>query len=201
MSRETEQNISRILKDVRRHSDAGQTGFTSSHSFNGPGMTGTMSLGSFNMHSSSGSLREATGGGYAQEFDTATKWTGVEEAEEICVGMDIEPCLTSRTSLAGMTGDARASSMDCVDGSGGEQSSCAAPLFYIDNEGKGWDTIEGEMRGEERREVKQEVRMEEKQDNEELVKLNQSLKAELEEKAESNSQYKKMMVSRSNRRL
>ena len=201
MSRETEQNISRILKDVRRHSDAGLTSFTGSDSFSGASLTGTRSLVTFNTYDNVGTSSEATctdDGGLNQEFNSALKWTGIEEEEEICVGMEIEPRLTSGTSLAEMAGDASTSGMDCVDsGSGGEHSSSAAAKFYIDKEGEEWDTIEMELSGETRREeVKQEVRRDEvKQDAEELVRLNQSLKAELEEKGESNSQYRKMMVS------
>ena len=65
-----------------------------------------------------------------------------------------------------------------IDSSGGS-SGGTRPLFYIDQEGEGWSTIEEEVR----------------QQEEDVARLNESLKSELEEKEASNAQYRKMMVS------
>ena len=178
MSRETEQNISEILQDVRRHSDASQTGFTGVSDAAETGMTSSDSY-------TSGSTSGVTGSASSsqlQDFDdslSASVWTGGEES---CTGMETELSVTSKTSQTGMTGSASVSNMDFVDGRGGGDNESrgkgSGQLFFIDNEGEGRSTIEQKVR----------------QEREEVDKLNQALKAELMEKEENNARYKKMMV-------
>lgn len=170
MSRETEQNISRILRDVRRHSDASQTGLTSSGgSFSGMGEAGM---------SSSSSL-SCDNGGTSQSSASLSEWFDYPgTSEETPVGVEPITEFTSGTSLNRVTRSASVSSMDVVDGTSAA-GVAEKPLFYIDNEGEGRGTLEaGASRNEEAD-----------------TKLNDTLKLELEEKERSNTQYKKMMVS------
>ena len=118
-----------------------------------------------------------------QDFDdslSASVWTGSEESYP---GMEIEPSVSNQT---GMISSESLPSMDFVDGGGGGvserggRSSNTEPLFFVDEEG------DGERRSAVEREVRQQT--------EELNKLNLDLKAELEEKGENNTRYKKMMV-------
>ena len=178
MSKEAEQNISQILQDVRRHSDTSQTGFTGASDAAESGLTSSDSYAS----SSATSMTGSASASQLQDFDdslSASVWTGSEEGY---TGMEIEPSMTNQT---GMTGSASLSSMDFVDSrgsSGGEsRDRGSGQLFFIDSDGdsEGRSTIEQEVR----------------QRREETNKLNQALKAELEEKEENNARYKKMMVS------
>jgi hypothetical protein len=184
MSRETEKNISQILHDVRRHSDA-----ASQSAFTGAAVeTGLTSNSDSYTSSSATSMTGSASASQLQDFDdslSASVWTGAEESYD---RMEIEPNTSNQT---GMTGSASLSSMDFVDGRGhgggiGEsrsRSSNSEKLFFLDEEGD----------GERRSAVEREVR----QQREELDKLNQAMKAELEEKGENNARYKKMMVRES----
>lgn len=179
MSREAERNISRILKDVRRHSDTSQTSFTSSDSFSSTGETRFTSSEALACSSSGASLSKSAKGPFLNS-DSDTQWrTKVQkEEEENYIGMESEPLMTGETGLTGNTGLSSASGVDYPDSGGAGGSGDAKQLFYIDNDGEGWDTIEEEV----------------KRETEEVEKLDKDLKSELEEKKERNSQYKKMMV-------
>ena len=178
MSRETERNISQILNDVRRHSNASQTSIAGA-SDTCIAETGMTSSGSY-ASSSATSMTGSASTSQLQDFDdslSASVWTGEEEGFS---GMEIEPSLTDET---GMTGSARLSSENSVDTRYGKNSDDPSAnserMFFIDNEGEGRSSIEEELR---RR-------------KEEVDKLNQALKSELEDKEENNARYKKMMVS------
>ena len=174
MSKQAEANISQILKDVRSHSDS-----ASQSAFTGAGSDSYAS-------SSAASMTGSASASQLQDFDdslSASVWT---EAEESYPGMEIEPNVSNQT---GMISSESLPSMDFVDGGGaggggiserGGRSSNTEPLFFVDEEGD----------GEGRSAVEREVR----QQREELDKLNQDLKAELEKKGENNARYKKMMV-------
>ena len=171
MSRAAEENISQILQDVRRHSDA-----TSQSAFTGA------SSGSYTS-SSATSMTGSASESQLQDFDdslSASVWTGAEESYP---GMEIEPSVSNQT---GMISSESLPSMDFVDGGGGGvserggRSSNTEPLFFVDEEG------DRERRSAVEREVRQQT--------EQLDKLNLDLKAELEEKGENNTRYKKMMV-------
>ena len=174
MSRETEKNISQILQDVRRHSDASQTGFTGASDAVETNLTSSDSCAS----SSATSMTGSASASQLQDFDdslSTSVWTGTKE--EGYTGMETELSMTDQT---GMTSSASLSSMDFVD-SRGSSVKGSGKLFFVDNNGD----------SEGRSAIEQEVR----QQREETDKLNEALKAELEEKEENNARYKKMMVS------
>lgn len=123
MSREKEENISRILEDVRRHSDASQTGFATSSSFSDTSETRRASLDSFGY--SSGSLSDSTASSLSQSRHLYGSVLSAQD-EEGCVGMEIEPTcnLASETSLTAVDSTANLSRMEFVDS--GQGSSAGA---------------------------------------------------------------------------
>ena len=191
MSRETEQNISRILRDVRRDSDTSQTGLASLDSWSG---TSEAMMSS----SSEISYEDKRAGQYTASL-TQTYDSRDIKSEDTRFGVETVPEFASGACLAGLTGSAGVSSMETFDGSEASGSG-SQPLFFIDHEGEGsgtfeWCTIKEEecdsVEEEGRGFIKEEVGQSEKK----LTKLNETLRLEFEEKERSNSQYKKMMVS------
>ena len=176
MSRETEQNISRILRDVRRDSDTSQTGLASLDSWSGTSETMISSSSGISYDDESTSQSTAS---LTQTYDDP------DTSEDTRFGIETVPEFASGACLTGLTGSAGVSTMEVGSGSGASGSG-SQPLFFIDCEGEGRGSVEGEGRGSVEGEVRQSV--------EELTKLNDTLKSEFEEKEKSNSQYKKMMV-------
>ena len=134
MSKEKEQNISRILEDVRRHSDAGQTSFASPVGFSYTGETRRASLDSF--ANSSGNTSDSTTSSRSQSQKLVSMAPSTQEEDEGCVGMEIEPHLTSETGLTGMVASAHSSRVEFVDS--GQRSSAGAVACRSVEEGQSY---------------------------------------------------------------
>ena len=123
MSKEKERNISRILEDVRRHSDASETSFANFGGFSYTGETERTSTNSFAY--SSGSINDPTTLSQSRPqnlFGVAP--STLQEEEDGCVGMVIEPHLTSETGLTRTAISPHSSRVEFVDG--GQYSSAGA---------------------------------------------------------------------------